>query len=101
MQRKQLTVIAPVFNEKEVIEKFYVETKKVLAGLSDMYSARLLFVVDRCSDGTTDILRRLAGTDRELQVLTLSSRFGHQMSLLAGIDYAQDADVLIMMDSDL
>lgn len=101
MQKKQLTVVAPVFNEKEVIEKFYVETKKVLADLSDTYSTRLLFVVDRCSDGTTDILRRLAETDRELQVLTLSSRFGHQMSLLAGIDYAQDADVLIMMDSDL
>jgi glycosyltransferase involved in cell wall biosynthesis len=101
MQKKQLTVVAPVFNEKEVIEKFYVETKKVLASLSDSYSTRLLFVVDRCSDGTTDILRRLAATDSELQVLTLSSRFGHQMSLLAGIDYAQDADVLVMMDSDL
>ncbi|SAL14013.1 bactoprenol glucosyl transferase [Caballeronia udeis] len=101
MQKKQLTVVAPVFNEKEVIERFYLETKQVLANLSDTYSTRLLFVVDRCSDGTTDILRRLADTDRELQVLTLSSRFGHQMSLLAGIDYAQDADVLIMMDSDL
>lgn len=101
MQKKRLTVIAPVFNEKEIIEKFYNETAKVLASLSDRYSARLLFVVDRCTDGTTDILRQLADADRNLQVLTLSSRFGHQMSLLAGIDHAKDADVLIMMDSDL
>lgn len=101
MSKKHLTVIAPVFNEKDVIENFYLETTKVLAELPNVYSTRLLLVVDRCSDGTTDILRRLADVDRDLQVLTLSSRFGHQMSLLAGIDHAQDADVLIMMDSDL
>jgi polyisoprenyl-phosphate glycosyltransferase len=34
-------------------------------------------------------------------VISLSSRFGHQMSLLAGIDHAQEADVIVMMDSDL
>jgi len=100
-KKKRLTVIAPVFNEEDVIEKFYIEVKKVFAKIAASYSAQLLFVVDRCSDGTTTILRRLAATDPELHVLTLSSRFGHQMSLLAGIDHAQDADILIMMDSDL
>jgi dolichol-phosphate mannosyltransferase len=32
--------------------------------------------------------------------LALSARFGHQMALLAGFDHS-DADVIIMMDSDL
>jgi glycosyltransferase involved in cell wall biosynthesis len=100
-KKKQLTVIAPVFNEEDVIEKFYAQTKQVLGELADSYSTRLLFVVDRCSDGTVAVLRQLAETDTDLQILTLSSRFGHQMSLLAGIDHAADADVLIMMDSDL
>jgi dolichol-phosphate mannosyltransferase len=46
-------------------------------------------------------LRGIAARDPEVQVIALSSRFGHQMSLLAGIDHADDADAIVMMDSDL
>ena len=96
---KTLTVISPVFNEEQVIEAFYTELKTVLASLSN-YDAAMLFVVDRCSDRTLDILEQIANVDPRVKVLSLSSRFGHQMSLLAGIDHA-DSDALIMMDSDL
>src|SRR5437016_9575479 len=60
----------------------------------------MLFVVDRCSDRTLDILAQIAKLDPRVKVLSLSSRFGHQMSLLAGIDHSS-SDALIMMDSDL
>lgn len=101
MERKLLTVIAPVFNEQEVIRRFYDQTKAVLAKLEERYRTRLLFVVDRCTDRTLDVLREIAAIDPDAQVLTLSSRFGHQMSLLAGIDVSVDADVIVMLDSDL
>jgi polyisoprenyl-phosphate glycosyltransferase len=100
-ESKRLTVIAPVYNEEAVIVEFYERTKAVLCGLPASYTSRIMFVVDRCTDRTLEILRRIASNDRSVQVLALSSRFGHQMSLLAGIDAAKDADVLIMMDSDL
>jgi len=97
---KTVTVVCPVYNEEAVIELFYREVRAVLTGLANRYQARLLFVVDRSQDATLDILKHLAEIDPDVMILALSSRFGHQMSLLAGIDYG-DADAVIMMDSDL
>jgi len=101
MSKLALTVITPVFNEEEVIRAFYERTRSALDKLDDYYDARILFVVDRCTDNTVNILREIAALDSSAQVLTMSSRFGHQMALLAGIDYSADADVIVMMDSDL
>ncbi len=97
---KTVTVVCPVYNEEAVIELFYLEVKTVLNRLMDRYQSRILFVVDRGQDATLDILKRIAEIDPNVMILALSSRFGHQMSLLAGIDYS-DADAVIMMDSDL
>ncbi len=99
--RRRVTVVAPVFNEQDVIAEFYARTKAVLETLRERYAPRILFVVDRSTDDTLAILRDIAARDPEVQVLALSSRFGHQLSLLAGIDHAADADAIVMMDSDL
>jgi len=97
---KTLTVISPVYNEAEVIEHFCGELKKELGKLKGRYKTHVLFVVDKGTDGTLDTLRRVCGKDKSVSVLALSSRFGHQMSLLAGIDHA-DSDAVVMMDCDL
>lgn len=99
--RPTLVVIAPVFNEEDVIGQFHRRVSGELEALEARYRCRLLFVVDRCTDGTLGILRQIAARDPRVQVLALSSRFGHQMSLLAGIDHAAHADVVVMMDSDM
>ena len=98
--KRTLTVICPVFDEAQVIEAFYRDLRRELAALASRYESTVLFVVDRCTDETPEILRRIAGADPTVRILFLSSRFGHQMSLLAGIDYT-DTDAAIMMDSDL
>ena len=100
MTKLKLTVVAPVFNEEQVIAHFHARTRKVLDALEGV-EATILFVVDRSTDNTLEILRSLVKEDPKSRVLALSSRFGHQMSLLAGIEHAVDADVVVMMDSDL
>jgi dolichol-phosphate mannosyltransferase len=97
---KTLTVISPAYNEEEVIEDFYNELSRVLVDLKHRYEYKILFVVDRSKDATFEILKSIAERDNSVQILLLSSRFGHQMSLLAGIDYS-NSDVIIMLDSDL
>lgn len=100
MQNIKLTVIAPVFNEEEVIGAFHARLSEVLASFADV-DAKILYVVDRCTDNTLEVLRGLVQGDPRAKVIALSSRFGHQMSLVAGIDNALDSDAIIMMDSDL
>lgn len=95
-----LSIVCPVYNEEEGIEVFYTALSKVLDTLNEKYVWNILFVIDKSSDHSMDILRELARKDKRVRVLLLSRRFGHQMSLVAGIDYA-DSDVIIMMDSDL
>ena len=95
-----LQVICPVYNEEEVILKFFKALKKTLSSLDQKYSWKILFVMDRSSDQTKQILEDIARKELRVQVLILTSRFGHQMSLVAGIDHS-DSDVMIMMDSDL
>lgn len=96
---RTLTVIAPVYNEEEVILDFYRELKRELGKLS-AYRTTILFSVGRGTDRTLEMLKEAARNDKTVRVLHLSSRFGHQMQLIAGIDHA-DSDAVIMMDSDL
>ena len=100
MPHIKLTVIAPVYNEEEVIGDFHARLGEVLAAVADV-DAKILYVVDRCTDNTLEVLRALVRRDPRTKVIALSSRFGHQMSLVAGIDNALDSDAIIMMDSDL
>ncbi len=100
MSKLKLTVVAPVFNEEHVIAHFHTRTRSVLDSLEDV-EANILFVVDQSTDNTLEILRGIVVADPRSKIIALSSRFGHQMSLLAGIEGAVDADVIVMMDSDL
>ncbi len=100
MPKLKLTIVTPVYNEEQVILSFHERTRAVLDKMEDV-EARIVFVVDRSTDNTLALLRDAAAKDTRTRVLALSSRFGHQMSLLAGIENSLDADAIVMMDSDL
>jgi dolichol-phosphate mannosyltransferase len=96
---RKLMVVSPVYNEERVILAFHEELRRALAGLSG-WDSSVLYVVDRGSDRSLDLLRALAAADPGVSVLALSSRFGQQAALLAGLDHS-DADAVVMLDSDL
>ena len=97
---RTLTVVCPVYDEEEVIAAFHAGLRRVLDSVADRWAATVLFVVDRGTDSTLDVLKGIAAADPSARVLALSARFGHQMSLLAGLDHC-DSDAVVMMDSDL
>lgn len=97
---KTLDIILPVFNEEEVITEFHTILCAELDALASRYRCHLIYVVDRCTDRSFSILKSLAERSPNMTVLHLSRRFGHQMSLVAGIDQSH-GDAVIMMDSDL
>jgi glycosyltransferase involved in cell wall biosynthesis len=100
VEKLKISVVTPVFNEEEVIGHFHERTRAVLDALPDV-DATIVFVLDRCTDNSLAVLREIVQHDPKSKLIALSSRFGHQMSLLAGIEKSLDADVIVMMDSDL
>jgi dolichol-phosphate mannosyltransferase len=97
---KTLTVVSPVYEEESVILAFHQELRRALAAVEGRWAWSVIYVVDRGTDRTLELLRELAGSDPSVRVLALSSHFGQQASLLAGLDHC-DADAVVMMDCDL
>ena len=97
----EISIIAPCFNEEEVVGLFY---QRLRSSLDRCAAPDLRFSVILVDDGSTDstlnVLHDLASRDAAVTVLSLSRNFGHQVALSAGMDHAE-ADAVILMDSDL
>jgi len=91
-----LSVVAPVFNEDELITEFHA---RVTAALEHV-PFELVLVDDGSTDGTALALDRLADEDPRVRVVSLSRNFGHQTALTAGLDHAI-GDAVVMLDADL
>ena len=91
-----VSVVAPVFNETDVIREFH---QRVVAALGDT-PFELVLVDDGSTDGTGEILEQLETVDPRVRVIPLSRNFGHQVALTAGLDHARGNPV-VMLDADL
>ena len=91
-----LSVVAPVYNEEELVELF---VKRACAAVAD-HPFELVMVNDGSSDSTPELLDRLAAEDPRVRVVHLSRNFGHQAALTAGLEHAI-GDVEAMIDADL
>jgi len=95
-----IDIILPVYNEEEGLAIFHGALSIVLSDLSGRYSFRVIYVLDRCSDNSLAVLKGIVSQDPRVTVLHLSRRFGHQMSLVAGLDHSV-GDAAVLMDCDM
>lgn len=95
---KSVSVVVPVFNEREVFPELLRRLRLVLESLGRPYE--ILFVDDGSSDGTLDLIREAAGLHRGIYYLSFSRNFGHQVAVSAGIENAQ-GDAVMVIDGDL
>jgi glycosyltransferase involved in cell wall biosynthesis len=96
---KTVDIVLPAYNEEEGIAAFHEALAAAIRPLESRYRFQVIYVLDRSRDNTFGILKDLTAGNVNVTVLHLSRRFGHQMSLVAGIDHS-DADAVIMMDCD-
>ena len=92
------TVIAPVFNEIESLQKFYEKITEVMDQTGEPWE--LILVDDGSSDGSTDLIKSLAGKDERVRPVIFARNFGHQIAVTAGLDYSRGKAVTII-DADL
>ena len=93
-----ISVVIPIFNERENIRRQYDALTEVLSHLGKSYE--ILFVDDGSRDGSGKELKRLAQTDSKVRVIELRHNFGQTAAMSAGI-HAASGDVVVTMDGDL
>ena len=93
-----ISVVAPAYNEQEVLREFHRRVTSVLNGLDCSYE--ILLVNDGSTDGTLALMHELHANDFHVTVVDLSRNFGKEIALTAGLDHAQ-GEVIVVLDSDL
>lgn len=99
---KELTVIAPVYNENLCLHEFIQRTKRVAEAMKDQeIKLHMLFVNDGSTDGSSQILEDASQTNEDINVIHLSSNFGHQSAVWCGLENVESNQTVIVMDCDL
>ncbi|HUB36260.1 MAG TPA: glycosyltransferase family 2 protein [Solirubrobacteraceae bacterium] len=93
---KLLSVVAPVYDEEELIEEFVRRATAAVEG----FPFELILVNDGSKDRTAELLDGIADVDPRVRVVHLSRNFGHQAALTAGLEHAR-GDAVAMIDADL
>jgi glycosyltransferase involved in cell wall biosynthesis len=89
-----LTVVMPVFNEAATVSDMVARV------LAQSCVRELVIVDDASSDGTDDVLRRLADRDARIQLYRHERNLGKGAALRTGFQHAS-APVTIVQDADL
>ena len=92
------SVVAPVYNEEDVVEEFCKRTSAALSAYSKQWE--IIFVDDGSIDRTPDILRELHKGNPHIKFISFSRNFGHASALSAGLAHA-DGSAVALIDSDL
>jgi glycosyltransferase involved in cell wall biosynthesis len=96
--RPTFSIVAPVYNEEQLVEEFYRRTAAAMEQLGEPFE--IVLINDGCRDRSPAIMRSIHERDPRVRVLNFSKNFGHQLAITAGIDYAQGKAVVVI-DSDL
>ena len=94
----ELSVVVPVLDEKDSLEPLHTAIRSSMDGLARPYE--ILYIDDGSTDGSTEILRRLAAEDPYTRLIVFSRNFGQTAALSAGFDHARGR-YIITLDADL
>jgi glycosyltransferase involved in cell wall biosynthesis len=94
----RLSLVVPCFNEEAVLARFHEAVRAETAGIAS--EIELVFVDDGSSDGTLELLKKIAARDAEAKYVSFSRNFGKESAILAGLKRAS-GDAVIIIDADL
>jgi dolichol-phosphate mannosyltransferase len=93
-----LTVLAPVYNEKDSLPELYRRINEVMSSQPDPWE--LVLVDDGSTDGSTDLMRELSKQDVRVRPVIFARNFGHQIAVSAGMAYSR-GEAVVIIDADL
>ncbi|MEK7576118.1 MAG: glycosyltransferase family 2 protein [Patescibacteria group bacterium] len=93
MERPEISVVVPLFNEERTVETLYERLNTVLIKLGKSFE--IIFVDDSSTDGTRKALSKLSARN-----IFLRRNYGQFIAMVTGIRQAKGR-VVITMDGDL
>ncbi len=93
-----ISVVVPVFNERESLELLYDALKTELQKIAVPYE--IIFVDDGSTDGSFAAISQLHESDSHIHAIRFRRNFGKTAALVAGFQRAS-GDVIFTMDADL
>lgn len=94
----KLSVVIPIYNERENIPILYRSLSKVLVDFGRPYE--ILFVDDGSQDGSHAELKALSAQDPSVKLVLFRRNYGQTAAMQAGLQHAT-GDVLVTLDGDL
>ncbi len=95
----KISIVAPCFNEEEVLPIFYKAVRAVVDKMTDTV-VEFVFVDDGSKDKTLHVLRELAKENENVRYVSFSRNFGKESAMFAGFKHAK-GNYIVVMDVDL
>ena len=96
--RPALSVVAPCYNEQDVLPEFLRRVGAVLDGVGG--TSEVVLVDDGSRDRTWEVMTEAAARDPRIVAVRLMRNHGHQLALTAGLSICRGERILII-DADL
>ena len=93
-----LSIVIPIYNERESIEKLYKKLDEALSRINLKYEVML--IDDGSTDGTFNELLKIHRKNRLYKIIRFRKNFGQTPAISAGFSYAE-GEVVVTLDADL
>lgn len=96
---RQLSIIIPVYNERESLTELLCEIEDAVGRLVEPLACEVVFVDDGSTDGSWDVIEGLQSETVAIEAIRFRRNFGKAAALAAGFERAC-GELLITMDAD-
>ena len=93
-----LSIVIPIYNEKESVGRLYSRLNKTLSKLKIKYE--VILIDDGSTDGTYEELKKINKKNSSYKIIRFRRNFGQTSAMSAGFHYSS-GDVIITLDADL
>lgn len=93
-----VSLVIPVYNEEESVELLCEKINEAMQTLNCSYE--VILIDDGSSDGTWNLLLKMAERYPHLHLIAFRANFGQTAAMSAGIEHAT-GDVIITLDADM
>ena len=96
--KMDLSIVIPVYNERESVEHLYSNLNRALSKLK--LKVEVILIDDGSTDGTYGELKKIHKKNNLYKIIRFRRNFGQTSAMSAGFDHAS-GDIIVTLDADL